>query len=138
MFGVSLDNENQWIGWPCAAFFAFATVKLMTRLRDDSVQIRINATGIQSREWSEEWIAWREIAEVKVWQYKGQKSIVLVLHHPERFRSVKQGKMSRLANRGLTGGDAWITLAGKDRSFDEAMAAIDCFRAPVTRDGRMT
>jgi hypothetical protein len=84
--------------------------------------------GVRYRQWSDDTIPWSEITDVTVWRYKRQKVILLHLKHPDRFSA--RGLVAKFAaiNRRLTGGDISISMTATDRSFDEAMAAIQQFR----------
>lgn len=112
------------IGWACAAFFGLGLPILTRRFFDQDVQLQIGQTGIRWSQWSDATIPWSEIDRVSVWSYRRQRHIILHLHRPKAFPG--RGIAARLAraNRMVTGGDIGITLAGTDRTFDEAMAAI--------------
>ena len=79
-------------------------------------------------------IPWSAIYDVTTWRYKGQKAIVLHLYNPEN--SPGRGLAGILArfNRAVMGGDIGISLTLTNRSFDEAIAAIERFRLAASPD----
>lgn len=130
VFGSPPEPGMELFGWLAAVFFALCSLALGRRLFERDAELRIDKSGILYRRWSNFVIPWSEIADVGTWSHQGQKVIVLALHHPDLFpSSTMMGKLAGM-NRALTGGDISISLTGTDRSFDEAMAAIDAF-APV-------
>lgn len=113
----------------------FVGVAVLTWLRlfDRREQLRVSPEGIYYRQWSEATIPWSAISDVTVWKYRRQRSIVLRLADPQRFRSTTLlGRMSR-ANRRLTGGDIAISLTPMDRGFDDALTVIEDYRATSAR-----
>ena len=128
VFGESPKPGQEWLGWFSAAFFGATIPLLARRLFDTNEQLRISASGIQWKQWSGATIPWREICDIGIWEHKRQKMIVLHLVHAARFPSA--GILGRVAglNRKLTGGDIAISLTGTDRSFQQAMAAIERLR----------
>ncbi len=119
-------------GWLAAGLFGLCACAIAPRLGDRDDQLRISPSGIQSKPWSDDLIPWSQISRISVWEHRNQRSILLHLLHPERFPSQRLlGKLAA-ANRALTGGDVAITLTGTDRTFDDAMRAIERF-APTPR-----
>jgi hypothetical protein len=117
-------------GWAAILFFGLCAIVLCRMLFDTEAQVRINASGLYWKRWSRETIPWSEITQVGVWEFKRQKSIILNLRDPGRFRSsTLMGKLAS-ANKAMTGGDIAVTLAGTDGRFDDAMAAIERFWKP--------
>ncbi len=116
------------IGWVCIVFFGLCGLAIIRMFFDKRVQLRINASGICWIRWSDEMIPWSEITDVTTWQYQLQKFVVLHLRDATRFPS--QSRLAALAgaSRALTGGDIAITMSGTDRSYSEAMEAINRFR----------
>jgi hypothetical protein len=116
------------IGWASVLFFGFGSVVFARMLFDTKPQLQIGLRGIRWVRWSDDTIPWSEIADVTSWSYRRQKAIILHLRHPDRYPG--RGYLAMLArvNRRLTGGDIAITLAGTDRSFADAMSAIEQFR----------
>jgi hypothetical protein len=118
---------KEWVGWLSIIFFGLCSVSIFSRLFDSDDQIRISSLGIYLKQWSHDTIPWSEITKVSVWKYKNNKTILLYLRNSQRFPSTTLiGKLAA-ANRALTGGDISINLGGTDKSFDEAMTAIDYF-----------
>ncbi len=113
--------------WFCVIFFAFGAAVILKRFFDDGVQVAIGATGIHWSNWSDATIPWDEIVRVSVYIQNRQKSIVLHLLNPEAFPGRGIHAWLASANRMITGGDIAISLIGTDRSFEEAMAAIEHF-----------
>jgi hypothetical protein len=116
------------IGWLGIIFFGFCGVSWIKRLSSGGEELRIDSVGIRWVRWSEQTIPWLEIGDVTTWSYKGQKSIILRLRNPARFPGRGFLGWTGKANRALTGGDIALSLASTDRSFDEAMTAIERFR----------
>lgn len=127
--GTPPSDAPRWVGWAAICFFGLAAAVLAMRLFDTEDVVRIGAPGIWFRHHSDDIIPWREIAEIGVWQHRGQKVIVLKLVNPERFPARGIAGALASANRALTGGDVAISLTGTDRSFADAMAAIERHRA---------
>ncbi len=90
--------------------------------------VRISATGIYFKSWSEQTIPWSEVVDITIWEFRRQKSIVLHLRHPDRYPSTRLLGIMAGANRALTGGDIPISLTGTDGRFAEAMAVISYYR----------
>jgi hypothetical protein len=116
-----------YIGWVSVVFFGIGLPISAKRFFDHDVQLQIGPTGIRWSQWSDTTIPWSEIDRISVWSYQRQKHIILHLHRPDDFPG--RGVAARLAraNRMMTSGDIGIAIAGTDRSFDEAMAAIEHF-----------
>jgi hypothetical protein len=113
-----------------AGFVAMGLITLLLLLRafDREDILRIGPSGLWYRLWSDDIIPWREIRDVSVWTVRGQKAILLHLVDPVRFPpSTLQGKAGS-KDKFITGGDIAIALTGTDRSFDQAMAAIEEYR----------
>lgn len=119
------------IGWFGVIFFGLCGVVAIKKLLDTGEQLRVGPSGICWTPWSDLTIPWSEITDVTGWEFRGQKTIVLHLRDPDRFPAKRPFAILAGANRALTGGDISISLAGTDRSFPEALAAIQRFR---TRD----
>lgn len=133
-FGPAPKPEKAWIGWAAIAFFGLGAVIFVRRLSDDDVQLRISSEGIHYKPWSAAMIGWIEISVVGVWSYRGQRSIMLSLHHPDRFPSTTiLGRVAK-GNRMMTGGDIPISMTALDQSFADAMDAITKFRGEADVD----
>ena len=135
LFGEVPENRRwsrefvQIFGWISIIFFGLCAIVGTRRALDSDAQLRISASGIYWKPWSEVTIPWHEVREVSGWRYRRQKFILLSLNHPERYPSSSLlGKLAA-ANRALAGGDISISLVGLDKSFEEAMDAIDEFRS---------
>lgn len=146
LFGVLLAAISAWITLnvelsplygvlgvvSCLIFLSLAVIA-MIRLFDRGEQLRVAPGGIYYKRWSEAVIPWHEIVGVTVFRDRYQNFIMLHLADPQRFPSTTPvGRLSR-ANRRLTGGDIAISLTPMDRSFDEAMTAIEVHRATAGR-----
>ena len=119
----------QSFGWFSIVFFGACAIVGIRRAVDTDVQLRISEQGIYWTPWSEKTIPWYEIRDVRMWEHRRQRMIILCLTHPERYPSMSLlGKFAAL-NRGLTGGDIAISLTGTDKSFDEALGTVEEFRA---------
>lgn len=117
------------IGWACILFFGLCGGIIAKRLFSAGEdEVRISASGIRSRSWSDDMIPWSEITEISTWNSNGQSVIVLKLRDPSRYPGKGMVAMLAKANRAMTGGDVHISMTGTDRSFDEAMAAVRYFR----------
>lgn len=114
------------MGWICVAFFGYCGVAAAKRISNKTEQLRIGREGVRWARWSDQTIPWSDITDVGTWKYKGQKAIVLRLRDPGQY----PGGLSALAgvNRTLSGGDIAISLTGMNRSFADAMAAIERHR----------
>lgn len=115
------------IGWASILFFGAAAIFGIRRAFDRDIQLRVSDQGIYWKPWSADTIPWHEVRDVGVWEFRKQKTIILCLHHPERYPSrTLLGKLAG-ANRGFTGGDISISLSGMTKSFDDTFATIRRF-----------
>lgn len=121
------------IGWLSILFFGLCGVGIVSKLFDERSQLLIDSFGVLWIPWSDQLIPWSEIRDVTTWNYKHQRFIVLHLRDATRFPG--RGLSSRLAgsNRMLTGGDISISLTGTNRSYGDAMEAIERFRLANAR-----
>lgn len=117
------------LGWSSVVFFGLCGLAWIRRLFDGREQLRIGPAGVQSARWSEETIPWSEITDVTIWSYKRQKTIVLHLRDRARFPGRGIAALLAGASRSMTGGDISISLTGTNRSFADALASIERFRA---------
>lgn len=116
------------VGWFSVVFFGLCGAAAIKGLFDTKEQLRIGPAGIRSLPWSGQTIPWSEIVEISSWHYKSQSFVILHLRDPSRFPGRGSRGLLAGANRALTGGDISINLTPTDRSFDEAMEAIERFR----------
>lgn len=116
------------VGWVSVLFFGVCTLGGLRRFFDSREELRIGPAGIRHTLRSEATIPWSAISGVTTWHHHRQRMIVLHLSDPALFPA--KGVFSKLEvlNRGLTGGDVSISLIGTNRSFSEAMAAIEAHR----------
>lgn len=117
------------MGWASIIFFACCGVAGIKKLFDASEQLRIGPAGILWNKWSDQIIPWTEISDVTEWNYQRQRFIILDLRNPEKFPNQGVSALLAKANQRLTGGDIALSLTGTNRTFEEAMAAIDRFRS---------
>ena len=115
-------------GWVSIAFFGWCGVLGVKRLFDTGEELRIGTNGIRWARWSDQTIPWSEISDVTIWSYQRQKLIILHLRNPDLYLRSGIRRVFVSTNRALTGGDIGISLAPTDRSFGEAMTAIEHFR----------
>lgn len=127
LFGPAPNPDKAWSGWLCLVFFGLMGAVGIKRLFDRDDVLRINGEGIWYRLHADVVIPWTEIVEIGVFEYRGQKSIMLSLRDPSRYPASGVAKLLAAANRGVAGGDVAINLTATDRSFAEAAAAIDRF-----------
>jgi hypothetical protein len=120
------------IGWFGVIFFGLCGALAVKKLLDAGEQLRVGPSGICWTPWSDLTIPWSEVADVTAREFRGQRTIVLHLRNRDRFPAKGPFAVLAGANRMLTGGDVSISLTGTDRSFSEALAAIERFR---TRGG---
>jgi hypothetical protein len=116
------------LGWFCALFFGLCAAIAFVRLIRGGEQLRIGTDGVRCNIWSDATIPWSEISDVTIWTFKRQKAIVLHLRDPARFPG--RGLLARLGsgNPKVTGGDVAISMTGTDRTFEDALAAVEHFR----------
>jgi hypothetical protein len=116
------------VGWLCVIFFGLCALAWTKSIFETREQLRIGPAGIYSAQSSDQTIPWSEIADISVWSFQKQKSIILHLRDPARFPARGIASIFAAGNRMLTGGHIAITLTGTDREFDDAMLAISHFR----------
>lgn len=124
-FGSGPNRGGSWIGWIAIFFFGLCAVVAGKRAMETEDMLRMGASGIWFRPHSDDVIPWSEIKRVSSWEFRGSKSILLELHHPERYPAAGIAAALASANRSMTGADVAITLTGTDRSFEEAMTEIE-------------
>lgn len=121
------------IGWLCILFFGLCGVAIIKKFFDERPQLSIDSSGIRWAPWTDQLIPWSEIRDVTTWSYKHQDVIVLHLRNAERFPGKGLKAKVAGANRMLTGGDIAISLTGSNRSYGDAMSAIERFRQAYSR-----
>ena len=116
------------IGWFSVVFFGACGILWGQRLFDRREHLRIGADGLRLTPWSDQTIPWSEIVDVTTWTFRGQKAIILRLRDRARFPGRGLAAITADANRSLTGGDISISLTGTDRTYEDAISAVDQFR----------
>ena len=116
------------VGWFSVAFFGLCALAGAKGLFGPREVLRMGPDGVRWTPWSDRTIPWTEVADVTTWKFKGQKSLVLRLHRAGRF-SAKTVFASQALSRAISGGDISISLAGTDRTIDEALFAAHRFRS---------
>lgn len=123
------------IGWCFVLFSCFSGFVTINDFLDPSEQLSIGPNGIRFADWSEDTIPWSEITRVTIpdlRMYRGnRKVIVLYLRNPDRFSGRGWTAFIAAANRPATGGDIPLRLDGTNRSFKDAISAIQRF-SPVS------
>ena len=117
------------LGWIGIALFGLCGLFALRGLFETREQLRIGPAGIRWAPWSDQTIPWSEISDVTTDSHMGQRYIVLHLRDPGRFPGRGLGGLLAGVNRMLTRGHISISLTGTDRSFGEAMSAVERFRA---------
>jgi len=120
--------KTELVGWISIVFFGLCAIVGGRRFLNGGEQLRINRSGISWAQWSDVTIPWTEITKVSTWSYGRQQIIVLHLRNPSRYPGRGTLRLTRSMNRAMTGGDISLSLAGTDRSYWDAMAAIEQFR----------
>ena len=123
--------DSDWlafVGWFAVLFFGLCSVLWVRRLFIASEQIRIDRTGIYSRQWSDDMIPWSEITSVTTWTYRGQDVIVIHLREPARYPGKGVAALFAPFSKAISGGDIGISLTGTNRTFKDALAAIEQLR----------
>ena len=123
-----------WAGWIGALFSSLGIIGFGRMLFDDDDQLVVSNQGVRIKRWSAVTIPWNEFSKVGTWSFRsqvwnpGQKMIVFTLAHPDRFpSSTRSGRVAKI-NLARTGGEILVSMIGTNRSFDEAMVAIERFR----------
>jgi len=118
------------VGWVTIAFSVVCFVLGGQRFLDRREHLRIGVVGIRSTQWSGQTIPWSEIVDVTTWTLNRQQALVLHLRDPARFPGRGLAAMTAAANRSLTGGDISVSVTGTDRTFEDAILALNQFRPP--------
>lgn len=125
------DRETVVVGW-CfllfSGFFGFLTLKSFL---NPSEQLRIGPQGVRFADWSDDTIPWSGITKVTTRELEGrfvQKVIVLNLQNPDRFPGRGLARVVAAENRNRGGGDIFLNLSGTNRSFADALSAIQRFK----------
>lgn len=123
--------ETLIVGWACLIFSSACVAAYIPRLLEAGEQVRVDARGIFYSQWSDATIPWSQISEVTVRSYRSSRFIII--HLKDRRLYPGKGLAALLAgpNRMMTGGDISVSLSGTDRSYDEAISAIEQYR-PLT------
>ncbi len=117
--GENTAKVASWIMIPVLGVGGLLTIKM---LFDSHIQVRINASGIYYKPWSDVTIPWAEIQSIRFDEEDRQKTIILDLENPDRYRATTlMGKIF---------GGITITLAGTDGRFESAVEAINEFTEP--------
>ena len=117
------------VGWSCVIFFGLCGVVWVGRLSTNRELLRIGSKGIHYACWSDQTIPWTEIDDVTISSTRGNMFLVLHLRDRERFLGRFPLSLFAGLNRMITRGDVSISLTGVDRSFDEAVSAVEHFRS---------
>ncbi len=115
-------------GWFFVLFSGFCGFELIKIFLDPSEQLRIGPRGVRFANWSEDTIPGSENTRVSTWSGPKLRLIVLYLRNPDRFPGRGLARMIAANNRELSGGDIFLNLAGTNRSFAEAISAIQRFK----------
>ena len=115
-------------GWFGLLFFGLCGLAFIRDIFGPRAQLRIDRNGVRWQPFSIETIPWSDILEVKQWRVKNEGGIELMLKSDARYR--KPGFLDHIpmVRRKFGAGNVSIHLSGYDRSFEEAMAAINRFR----------
>ena len=119
------------IGWCFLLFSGFAGFETIKSFLNPSEQLRIGPQGVRYANWSEETIPWSEITRVTIREFQSgslQKAFVLYVRNPDRFPGRGLGRIVAEANTGRTGGTLAVTLRDTNRSFADALSAIQRFK----------
>lgn len=121
-----LDKPDKaWIGWIALAIFVPAAVVILRRMFETEDVMRISHQGLYYRYWSDATIPWSEIADVIVWSYRGQKTIVIKLADRDKYPASTLGAKLVSFNTRTAGGDIGINLAQTNLSTKRALRAIE-------------
>lgn len=104
--------------------FALGGLFLLRMLRDKSVQVRIDGSGVYWRRWGDQPIPFRAIADDWTLTIHKQQMLCLALKEPELYpaRSALLRSTAK-ANRAIGAGDVAISMTGLDRSDEELFEA---------------
>ena len=106
-------------------FFGFCFFAISRQFIGGGELLRINASGIVALRWSDQLIPWSEIEDVSTWSHRGTRVINLHLRNPEFYPGKGIAAVLQKANRSMVGGDIHIAMTGLDRSFSDALDAIE-------------
>jgi len=124
----SLHHKNELGIWVGIVFFGLGGLECMRRMFRIREELRVGTAGIRWAAWSDQTIPWSEITDVTTSQGFVQRFINLRLRDPARFPG--HGTLGWLAplNRAMTGGEISVSLSLTNRSFRDAIIAIQRFR----------
>lgn len=134
VFGPPAPSYRHWpavnfaMNWLMIIFFGMGALSFGKMLFAQGEELRIGTTGIRGAQWSDQTIPWSEITHVTTWTYWCQKTIILHLRNPALYPGRGLLGLFGKSNRALTGGAIGISLLTTDRSYDEAVSAIERFR----------
>jgi hypothetical protein len=118
------------IGWVAVVVLGIFGLLWLTRMLGAREQLRVGPEGIRYAPWSPQCIPWHEVTGVTIWAGSRQRNILLHLRNPAGFPGKGVAGLLAGLTRRLSGGDVAISMAGTDRSFDEALAAIQQRQGP--------
>jgi hypothetical protein len=127
-FDVARSGFVTFIGWVSIAFFGLGMSVFTIQLIQRKPEFIIDRSGFTYPKWSNDVVAWRDIADVSVTGISGTKFVTLQFVDPDRLQIGGVKSMMTDLNRQLTGGELNIPLSSADKSLDEVMAAVDRFR----------
>ena len=126
------DREIFVVGWCFVIFSSFCGFLAFRSFMKPIEILRIGPQGIRFAKWSKETIPWSEITRVTIRDlrmYHGvTKAFVLYLRDPGRFPGRGLGRIAAESNTGKTGGTLAITLRDTNRSFADALSAVQLFK----------
>ena len=114
----------------CIIFFGLCSIYIGRMVFQRNSAIEVSQKGILFRRWSDDTIAWDDIAEIMPYQVGRQELIGLQLYNPKLYpgRGV-QGILAK-ANKGFSGYDISIATVGTDTTVNAVLAAITEFSGP--------
>ncbi|MBB3952959.1 STM3941 family protein [Aureimonas jatrophae] len=117
------------VGWSGVLLFGLFGSVWVARLFGNTEHLRIGPKGVRYPEWCDQTIPWVEIDDVRPFSARGNMFLILHLRDRGRFPGRFPASLFAGLNRMITRGDVSISLTGTNRSFDEALSAVEHFRS---------
>lgn len=132
-FGLQHSTFGLVVAWLATLVFGQLALRTSLRWWHDKNYLVIGYQGIRFVGWSDQLIPWSEIEGISEMSFRNYRMIILELRHPQRLK--RNGLIGRLGwfDGLIARGRVDISLVGADRTLDDAMVAIQKFRANAQR-----
>jgi hypothetical protein len=124
LIGASPVSVGHGIGWAALVMGILVLPTVISNLRHPGPALRVDQSGILWHRWSDQPIAWSNIAQVRPYSIQRQKLVGLTL--VDRDRNPPQSISGRFAglNKSLGFGDLALTLQGTNGNYQALLDTL--------------